>query len=197
MATTHSCPLCKRRIGVLIADIQSPSEYSQFLPNGKYLYTHFSSHRKAMLDCFIQLRNRYTMDLVPLPLLWGRSDSWTDQKALPGKGVDPARTGRIHGCDGSSVDALAWSWYWLLRLFILWSISALWYKERICSRKSHRGARRLCEYFSSRNRVIHSMQCSELSSGVWHKEIDWSIWWYDHILSSVSCRYPVEWMTHP
>ncbi len=71
MATTHSCPLCKRRIGVLIADIQSPSEYSQFLPNGKYLYTHFSSHRKAMLDCFIQLRNRYTMDLVPLPFYEG------------------------------------------------------------------------------------------------------------------------------
>ncbi|KAK8799868.1 hypothetical protein WA588_002691, partial [Blastocystis sp. NMH] len=61
MATTHSCPLCKRRIGVLIADIQSPSEYSQFLPNGKYLYTHFSSHRKAI----------YTMDLVPLPFYEG------------------------------------------------------------------------------------------------------------------------------
>ena len=53
MKTTFSCPLCKRGVGVIIADIQSPSEYSQYLPNGKYLYSSYSPRRKVMflLEC--------------------------------------------------------------------------------------------------------------------------------------------------
>ena len=35
------------------------------------IHVRFVNEGLAMLDCFIQLRNRYTMDLVPLPFYEG------------------------------------------------------------------------------------------------------------------------------
>ena len=68
MKTTSSCPLCKRDVGVIIADIQSPSEYSQYLPNGKFLYSSYSPRRKTMLLLWSSIWfNSYSLGLVPLP----------------------------------------------------------------------------------------------------------------------------------
>lgn len=48
MKRTDSCPLCKQHIGIIITDITSPTHYTQYLPNGKQLYSHYNAKRKAM-----------------------------------------------------------------------------------------------------------------------------------------------------
>ena len=57
MKKEPTCPLCKRKIGVIISDILSSSQYTQYLPNGDYLYSDYSPHRKMV----------YTFQLEPLP----------------------------------------------------------------------------------------------------------------------------------
>lgn len=57
MKRTASCPLCKRNVEVIIADIVSPSQYSQYTPNGSLLYSHYDPKRKAI----------YSLHLEPTP----------------------------------------------------------------------------------------------------------------------------------
>ena len=57
MKRTPACPLCKQSVNVIIADIVSPSQYSQFTPDGSLLYSSYDPKRKAV----------YALHLIPSP----------------------------------------------------------------------------------------------------------------------------------
>ena len=67
MKKNSICPLCKRAVSVIISDILSPTEFSQFLPSGEYLYSKFCPMRRIMqLNSFL-LHCRYSLSLHPIP----------------------------------------------------------------------------------------------------------------------------------
>lgn len=67
MKRTDSCPLCKLHVGIIISDILHPSYYSQYLPNGKPLYSQFNPNRRAMFVFFCFFISSYILNLENHP----------------------------------------------------------------------------------------------------------------------------------